>query len=152
MVLGNHEDALLTGKQSESMDRVRAQLGSSPKGIAGWLEWIAELPMVIRAPGLILVHAGVAPGKTPETCTRAELTRIREVDGRPWFASWHGPETIIFGHWSLRGRVDEPFAKGLDTGCVYGGELTGLWWPTCQWVSVPAQKVWYDPKKKKMNW
>ncbi len=149
VVLGNHEDALLCGKESDSMDRVRAQLGSA---LGAWMEWIAELPLLLRAPGLIVVHAGIAPGKRPEACTRTELTRIREVDGRPWFDSRQGPETVVFGHWSLLGRVDRPLVKGLDTGCVYGGRLTGLWWPELRWVSVPAQHAWYDPKKKKMSW
>ena len=70
---------------------------------------------------------------------------IRAVDGgRPWFDFWHGPETVIFGHWAARGRVDLPLCKGLDTGCVYGGRLTGLWWPRREWVSVPAHRRWVD--------
>ena len=42
----------------------------------------------------------------------------------PWFDFWRGPETVVFGHWATRGRVDLPLCKGLDTGCVYGGRLT----------------------------
>jgi protein phosphatase len=35
----------------------------------------------------------------------------------------------------------------LDTGCVFGGRLTALRYPEKQVVSVPAQRVWYQPVK-----
>jgi bis(5'-nucleosyl)-tetraphosphatase (symmetrical) len=77
------------------------------------------------------------------------LTRLRYVDaeGRlmlrakgspkksqsqgliPWFdatdAQWRGPR-FFFGHWSTLGFFNEAGVTGLDTGCVWGGALTGL--------------------------
>lgn len=142
VVLGNHEVSLLEGRSSPSLDQVREQLGSS---LEAWLGWLRTRPTFVVGGDYILVHAGIAPGKRPEQCTREELTEIRTVDGgRPWFDFWPGPETVIFGHWAARGRVDLPLCKGLDTGCVYGGSLTGLWWPRQQWVSVPAHRRWVD--------
>lgn len=153
VVLGNHEEAFLRGAQSESLDRVRAQLGPA---LADWERWLRALPTFLRlddgGAGLILVHAGIAPGKRPEACTPTELTCIREVEGRPWFESWSGPETVIFGHWARRGKVDLPLVKGLDTGCVYGGELTGIFWPANRWVSVPARQRWFDPLTHQLYW
>lgn len=148
-VVGNHEDGLLTGKRSETLDAVRAELGAD---LPRWLEYLRALPTFLRWPGLVLVHAGIAPGKTPETCTRAELTRIREVDGKPWFDAWRGPEIVVFGHWSMRGKVDLPLVKGLDTGCVYGGALTGIFWPELRWISVPARRRWFDPIAMRPTW
>jgi hypothetical protein len=29
--------------------------------------------------------------------------------------------------------------------CVYGGQLTGLWWPRLEWVSVPARRRYFEP-------
>jgi diadenosine tetraphosphatase ApaH/serine/threonine PP2A family protein phosphatase len=153
VVVGNHEDALLSGFTGETMKRVRDQLGAD---LDGWLAWIRALPTFLRIDdgrdGLILVHAGIAPGKQPEECTRAELTRIRAVDGKPWFESWHGPQTVVFGHWAKLGKVDRPLAKGLDTGCVYGGRLTGIFWPRGEWVSVPARQMWFDPIAHEPRW
>lgn len=140
-VIGNHEVALLEGERSATLDEVRQQLGDS---LGQWLAWLESRPLFIREDGYILVHAGIAPGKRPEQCTRSELTEIRTVDGRPWFDFWPGPETVIFGHWAQRGKVDLPLCKGLDTGCVYGGRLTGLWWPRLEWVSVPARRRWFE--------
>ncbi len=77
------------------------------------------------------------------------LTRLRYVDehGRlalrakgspakmaskqlvPWYAAgnarWRGPR-VIFGHWSTLGFHRDADVIGLDTGCVWGGSLTGL--------------------------
>jgi bis(5'-nucleosyl)-tetraphosphatase (symmetrical) len=143
-VIGNHEVALLEGDRSPTLDLVREQLGSS---LEDWLGWLRSRPLFIREHGYILVHAGIPPGKRPEECTRTELTEIRIVDGRPWFDLWRGPETVIFGHWAQRGKVDLPLCKGLDTGCVYGGRLTGLWWPRLEWVSVQARRRWFERAK-----
>ena len=48
---------------------------------------------------------------------------------RPWFE--HSGRAsrgarVIFGHWSALGLVQRPGIVGLDTGCVWGGELTAL--------------------------
>jgi hypothetical protein len=153
VVVGNHEDSLIGGASDGTMARVRQQLG---RDVDHWIAWMRGLPTFLRlddgAAGIILVHAGIAPGKQPEECTRAELTRIRAVDGKPWFDSWQGPQTVLFGHWAKLGKVDRPLAKGLDTGCVYGGRLTGIFWPEAQWVSVPARRVWFDPIEHEPRW
>jgi bis(5'-nucleosyl)-tetraphosphatase (symmetrical) len=149
IVIGNHEEALLAGATGSTMARVRAQLGSE---LEEWLAWIRTWPVFQRIDDWILVHAGIAPGKRPEECSRAELTRIRAVDGKPWFDFWRGPETVIFGHWARLGKVDLPLVKGLDTGCVYGGALTGIYWPSGRWYSVAARKVYFDPIAHRANW
>ena len=47
----------------------------------------------------------------------------------PWFeaarARWRGPR-VVFGHWSTLGFFSNPDVIGLDTGCVWGGNLTAL--------------------------
>jgi|OpeIllAssembly_1097287.scaffolds.fasta_scaffold216943_2 bis(5'-nucleosyl)-tetraphosphatase (symmetrical) len=53
----------------------------------------------------------------------------------PWFdhperASRDTP--IVFGHWSTLGLLLRDDAVGLDTGCVWGGALTALAWPSRQ--------------------
>ena len=47
----------------------------------------------------------------------------------PWFdhperKTRHDP--IVFGHWSTLGRVERENIYPLDTGCVWGGQLTAL--------------------------
>jgi len=46
---------------------------------------------------------------------------------RPWFEHPQRATRdarVIFGHWSALGLVQRPGLLGLDTGCVWGGELT----------------------------
>jgi calcineurin-like phosphoesterase family protein len=146
IVRGNHEDGLLRGHTSPTMDQVRASLDDD------WLAWIRSWPLWVRRDGFLLVHGGIPPGVAPEDARPLQLLNLRLVDDRPWFDFWRGPETVIFGHWATRGKVDLPLAKGLDTGCVYGRELTGLWWPTLEWVSVPARRMWFDPIAQQPTW
>lgn len=60
----------------------------------------------------------------------------------PWFKLRHGGEPpIIFGHWaSLLGQTGEPTIIGLDTGCVWGNQLTLLRWEDRQYFSHSCQK------------
>ena len=47
---------------------------------------------------------------------------------QPWFRiPWRksAGERLVFGHWSALGYVNEDHVLGLDTGCVWGGTLTG---------------------------
>ena len=47
----------------------------------------------------------------------------------PWFkvedAAWHG-KRIVFGHWSALGLIVLPDLVSLDTGCVWGRQLTAV--------------------------
>jgi bis(5'-nucleosyl)-tetraphosphatase (symmetrical) len=61
----------------------------------------------------------------------------------PWF---NIPERktknhkIVFGHWAaLAGKVFEPNVYALDTGCVWGGELTALRLEDMQRFAVPCR-------------
>lgn len=46
----------------------------------------------------------------------------------PWFEHYdpsrHGGRTVVFGHWAAMGLVHRRHLRGLDTGCVWGGQLT----------------------------
>jgi bis(5'-nucleosyl)-tetraphosphatase (symmetrical) len=47
---------------------------------------------------------------------------------RPWFEHPRRATRdvrVIFGHWSALGLIDRPGVLGLDSGCVWGGALTG---------------------------
>jgi len=62
----------------------------------------------------------------------------------PWFRH---PERkaaktrLLFGHWAaLEGRADADNVWALDTGCVWGGQLTALRLDDQQLFSVPANK------------
>ncbi|MCA9646437.1 MAG: hypothetical protein KC492_37385, partial [Myxococcales bacterium] len=64
----------------------------------------------------------------------------------PWDTHWRArPEesrTVVFGHWARRGLVQAERTRGLDTGCVWGGQLTA-WIPEeDRLVQVQARKAY----------
>lgn len=55
-------------------------------------------------------------------------TEVAPVGFEPWF-TFPRPDSshILFGHWAaIEGRADCAFATPLDTGCVWGRQLTAL--------------------------
>ena len=59
----------------------------------------------------------------------------------PWDHFYHGDRLVVFGHWARRGLVIGPRVRGLDTGCVYGGELTAWVAEVDRIVQVPGLRV-----------
>jgi bis(5'-nucleosyl)-tetraphosphatase (symmetrical) len=63
----------------------------------------------------------------------------------PWFdhpqRATHpsrGGAPIVFGHWSALGLMQRPEVVCLDTGCVWGGQLTAMTWPQRDLTQVPC--------------
>ncbi len=140
---GNHEDMLLgylgrDGSYGESFleNGGHSTLRSYEVAGAGQDELLAALPAAhlrffddlrwYQDLGRVLcVHAGVRPGVTLEQQSREDLVWIREDFHR---CRRHGFErTVIYGH-TPRHRVEValPQRVGLDTGLVYGGDLSCL--------------------------
>jgi nitrite reductase/ring-hydroxylating ferredoxin subunit len=62
-----------------------------------------------------------------------------------WGSLWPGPELVLFGHHASEGLQRHPHAIGLDTGCVYGGELSACILPGQEIRSVPAHETYEPP-------
>jgi len=71
VVRGNHEDALLRGHSSVTMDRVHAEMDRD------LIDWIRSWPIFIRTPDWILVHGGIPPGETPESADKDDPSAKR---------------------------------------------------------------------------
>ena len=67
---------------------------------------------------------------------------------RAWYEHWQEREgetrTAVFGHWARNGLVVEPRVRGLDTGCVWGKQLTAWIAEEDRIVQVDAKRV-YSP-------
>ena len=135
-VLGNHDVAVL--KQAErGDDRV-----PNPA-----LNWLQTLPLTIEGEGWIAVHAGLPPDGLPLTRQHA-ITLRRWPDDRNksnpfWWQLYHGDRLVLYGHDAMRGLQDHrPRTLGLDTGCVYGKQLTGYCLETDEIIHVPAARAY----------
>lgn len=59
---------------------------------------------------------------------------------KPWDTYYEGDALVVHGHWAWRGFHRSQRVIGLDTACVYGGELTAYCIEDDRVVSVPAKK------------
>ena len=158
-VLGNHDDFCIDvwrrRHQAEARRPRRWLLDTLDESDWAFLE---SLPLFLRlgaeregGPEVAVVHAGAVPGVPLEEQERENLLSLRSLVGGsapsrrllmrwPWAAAWRGPEHIVFGHDAVRGLQQYPLATGLDTGCVYGRELTALEFPARRFYKVPARR------------
>jgi Calcineurin-like phosphoesterase len=147
IVRGNHEDHVLRWRTALQRERTRrtvtATLSPFHREIAAAMrpvDWsllrTSPLHVDLAKHGVRVVHAGVVPGiafadQSPRTLMRIRTIRPlgpRGAIGRDvlWGSLYAGPPHVIFGHNAAPGLQMHPWATGIDTGCVYGGQLTAL--------------------------
>ncbi|MFT5684792.1 MAG: diadenosine tetraphosphatase ApaH/serine/threonine PP2A family protein phosphatase [Myxococcota bacterium] len=143
-VMGNHDDFVLT----------RWRLRGRRLAPADAIAWLADLPLSLSEPGWLCVHAGIHPTGGLAQTPRDQMLNLRRWpdDSDPkhpfWWEGYTGAPLVIYGHDARRGLVDRrPHTLGLDTGCVYGGRLTGYLLEENALVSVPAEAI-YCPVSK----
>lgn len=87
------------------------------------IKFLASLPMALRLPGYVLVHAGLRPGIALELQTEADMLWIREDFTESGFDF---RAMVLHGHT----RVNTPDIRAnrinIDTGCYASGRLTAL--------------------------
>lgn len=70
----------------------------------------------VQADGTLDLKSKEGAGSVPAGCTAWFDAPGRASQGQP----------IAFGHWSTLGLVNRPDLLALDTGCVWGGQLTAV--------------------------
>lgn len=156
-LLGNNEVGFLDlvargGYEGSSLVGVKEQLGDDLESLC---EWISAFPLYIEEDDFIAVHGGIAPNRSPKECSKKILTTIRTWDGEgknlnrpsdpPWYTLYTGNKTVIYGHYAAKGLQVHEKTIGLDSGCVFGGHLTCLEWPSRTIVQVKAKKMYLKP-------
>ncbi|MFC7075862.1 metallophosphoesterase family protein [Haloarcula halophila] len=117
-VRGNNEQKLIDGRKS--IDALTD----------GDLAYIESLPVLLSWDGAVVVHGGIDHRKPVVEHSLTELLNNRSLvpDGsydRPyWFETRREGPRVFFGHTVLSEPLVTDWAVGLDTGCVYGGQLT----------------------------
>lgn len=158
--LGNHDERLLAvldaRREDDAAAEVVARLDSADPA---WAPWLRDLPLFHEVAGFTVVHAGLHPSGDLDATTREMALYLRRwPDDRDlhnpfWYQVYQGSRRVIFGHDAVRGlvrveRQGRPHIIGLDTGCVYGGKLSGYLPEEDRIVQVPARAVWHDPRHR----
>jgi diadenosine tetraphosphatase ApaH/serine/threonine PP2A family protein phosphatase len=150
-VIGNHDLALIRYWRGEpvklkgSQKKTRVELEPERERYAAYLN---SLPYMIDLGSHLVVHAGVRPGVALEAQAIEDLTELRTLGedrssrvGTPWYEVYDGDQIVLFGHWPASEPRRAPRAIGLDTGCVYGYQLTAYIIEEDEFVSVNARRV-----------
>ncbi|HEX6360927.1 polynucleotide kinase-phosphatase [Actinophytocola sp.] len=166
-VSGNHESKLvraLDGRDvrvSHGLAESLAQLSEEPEEFRkAAREFMFGLVSHYRLDGgkLVVAHAGLkeeyqgrSSGRVRSFCLYGETTGETDEYGLPvrypWADDYRGAATVVYGHTPVPESTWVNNTICLDTGCVFGGKLTALRWPSRELVSVPAEAVHYEPAK-----
>ncbi len=97
--------------------------------------FLKSLPYYWETEAYIFVHAGLRPKKPLDKQDLHDLLFIRSDFIH---SKYDWGKRIIFGHTPFSEPLVEPNKIGIDTGCVYGGELTALILPDMEFISEPC--------------
>lgn len=152
-VIGNHDLALRRKWNGEDIELNSAQK-ETHKELKGekdaYAAFFNRLPFTIDLGTHLVVHAGLRPNVELYSQTTGDMTRLRTLgpdresdEGTPWYHVYYGEKIVLFGHWPSAEPRRGKKAIGLDTGCVYGYNLTAYIIEDDEFVSVKA-KTAYD--------
>ena len=152
-VIGNHDLALRRRWNGEDVE-LKGSDKETHKELKGekdiYVPFLNQLPFVIELDTHLVVHAGLRPNVALYSQTTGDLTRIRTLgpdresdEGTPWYQVYYGEKTVLFGHWPASEPRRGPKAIGLNTGCVYGYNLTAYIIESDEFFSVAAERA-YD--------
>jgi polynucleotide kinase-phosphatase len=166
-VAGNHEAKLvraLRGRDvttSHGLAESLAQLRAAPESFATQAAAFMDrlLGHVVLDDGkLVVAHAGL-----PESMHGRASAAVRsfalygdttgETDEYglpvryPWAEDYRGQAIVVYGHTPVPEATWVNNTICVDTGCVFGGRLTALRYPERELVSVPAERVYYEPAR-----
>ncbi|WP_419855438.1 polynucleotide kinase-phosphatase [Candidatus Poriferisodalis sp.] len=164
-IAGNHENKLgraLAGRQvqmthglAESLAQLEQRSAAFRDQVASFIDGLIS-HYVLDGGRLVVAHAGL-----PERYHGRASARVRDIalfgdtDGEsdeyglpvryPWAADYRGDAAVVYGHTPVIAAEWVNNTICVDTGAVFGGELTALRWPERDLVSVRAAEVHYEP-------
>ena len=166
-VPGNHDDKLhryLLGKKvtlNHGLEQTVTQLNAQPPEFQRRVkDFLGKLVShyVLDGGRLVVAHAGLpeamqgrASGAVRAFCLYGETTGETDEYGLPvrlnWAANYRGRATVVHGHVPVPTTEWLNNVIDIDTGCCFGGALTALRYPEKELVSVPAYRMYSEPKR-----
>nr|WP_230882243.1 polynucleotide kinase-phosphatase [Planomonospora sp. ID91781] len=166
-VSGNHEQKLaraLNGRKvrvahglQESLDQLAAEPEEFRKAALEFMDGLISHyqldggRLVVAHAGLKEAYHGRASGRVRSFALYGDTTGETDEYGLPvrypWAREYRGRAMVVYGHTPVTEPEWVNNTICLDTGVVFGGRLTALRYPSREIVSVPAEKVWYEPAR-----
>ena len=164
-VSGNHEAKLvraLKGSKvtvshglAESLAQMEAESEDFGKQALDFMDGLIS-HYVLDDGKLVVAHAGLkesyhgrSSGRVRSFALYGDTTGETDEYGLPvrypWAQEYRGQAMVVYGHTPVPKAEWINNTICLDTGVVFGGELTALRYPERRIVSVPAEKEWYEP-------
>ncbi|MCB2185754.1 MAG: serine/threonine protein phosphatase [Deltaproteobacteria bacterium] len=139
LLMGNHERMLLDAVEGRNQFMFRYNGGEETLASYGLgfdrladippahLDLLRGLPLYHQEGAYLFVHAGLRPGVPLERQEESDFLWIREE-----FYTSQVPlgRKVIFGHTPFPRPLVRPELFGIDTGAVYGGQLSCLHLPS----------------------
>ena len=164
-VPGNHEAKLLRKLRGgnvrvahglqETLDQLAREEPSFVDAVASFVDGLVS-HYVLDGGRLVVSHAGLkeayqgrASGRVRAFCLYGETTGETDEYGLPvrypWANDYRGSAMVVYGHTPTPVPEWVNNTICIDTGCVFGGSLTALRYPSRELVSVPAEREHYAP-------
>ena len=166
-VPGNHDmklarklrgkDVEITHGLAETLQELESESLEFRNKVAQFLDGLVS-HYVLDDGKLVVAHAGMkeemqgrGSGKVRDFALYGETTGETDEFGLAvrvnWAADYRGLSTVVYGHTP----VPEPEwlnrTVNIDTGCVFGGQLTALRYPEKELISVAAKHTYYAPAR-----
>jgi len=166
-VPGNHESKLVSALQgrkvtishglAETLEQLEAETPEFRTAVEKFCydlvahQVLDDGKLVVAHAGLKESYQGRASGRVRAFALYGDTTGETDEYGLPvrypWATEYRGQATVLYGHTPTTEAVWINNTMCLDTGCVFGGRLTALRYPEKELVSVPAERVWYEPAR-----
>jgi polynucleotide kinase-phosphatase len=105
--------------------------------------------LVVAHAGLKEAYHGRSSGRVRAFALYGDTTGETDEYGLPvrypWAQEYRGRAMVVYGHTPVPRTEWVNNTICLDTGVVFGGELTALRYPEREIVSVQAEQQWYEP-------
>jgi protein phosphatase len=164
-VPGNHDwklartlGGLNLSSESGMVTSITQLLKESESFVSDVRRFIESLPshLVLAHGQLVVAHAGLNERYHGRTCSavygiclHGETTGERDENGQvqrlDWAARYKGQADVIYGHTPNSSPQWRNKTINIDTGCVFGGQLSAVQWPERTIVSVPARHLYAMP-------
>ena len=166
-VPGNHDIKLvraLRGKDvkrthglAETMEQLDQESDAFRAEVAKFLDALVS-HLVFDDGKLVVAHAGLkesmhgrGSGAVREFALFGETTGETDDFGLPvrsnWAGDYRGKALVVYGHTPVPDALFLNNTVNLDTGAVFGGQLTALRYPEREIASVKAHRTYYEPAR-----